>query len=119
MDIEDFDHHTPIEGTTLFDGKMAMIGYQLNKMCFTFNNAEARADYLNDPESYMEHFKLNDAQKQACRDKDVLAMIREGGNIYYLAKLAGVYKLNMQDIGAQQTGMSVDEFKEKLVRQGD
>ena len=119
MEITEFDHHTPIEGTTLFDGKMAMKGYQLNKMCFTFNGAEARADFLADPEAYMQRFKLNEAQKQACRDKDVLAMIREGGNIYYLAKLAGVYKMNMQDIGAQQTGMSVDEFKEKLKRQGD
>ncbi len=119
MDITEFDHHTPIEGTTLFDGKMAMKGYQLNKMCFTFNGAAARADFLGDPEGYMTRFKLNEAQKQACRDKDVLAMIREGGNIYYLAKLAGVYKMNMQDIGAQQTGMTVDEFKEKLVRQGD
>ncbi|MEO1919638.1 MAG: hypothetical protein ABGW81_08030 [Paracoccaceae bacterium] len=33
----------PIEGTTLFDGKMAMKGYALNKMCCTFNSAAARA----------------------------------------------------------------------------
>ena len=119
MNLEDLDHDTPIEGTTIFDGKMAMIGYPLNKMCYTFNKAEARAAYLADPEAYMERFGLSEAQKQACRDKDVLAMIAAGGNIYYLAKLAGIYKLNMQDIGAQQTGLSVDDFKEKLRRQGD
>lgn len=119
MEIEEFDHHTPIEGTTFFDGEMAMKGYALNKMCFSFNKADAREAYLADKEGYMAKFKLNDEQKQACRAKNVLAMIAAGGNIYYLAKLAGVYKMNMQDIGAQQTGMTVDEFKEKLRKAGD
>lgn len=110
--------HLDIPGTTIFDGKMAMKGYPLNKMCFSFNKAAARAEYLADPEGYFERFKLSDEQKQACRDQDVLAMIAAGGNIYYLAKFAGIYHLNMQDIGAQQTGLSIDEFKEKLRKAG-
>jgi len=113
------DPHSDIPGTTLFDGKMAMKGYALNKMCYTFNGQAARDEYLADPEAYFDKFGLNEAQKQACRDKDVLAMINAGGNIYYLAKFAGIYKLNMQDIGAQQTGMSVDDFKEKLRKAGE
>jgi protocatechuate 4,5-dioxygenase alpha chain len=48
----------------------------------------------------------------------VLAMIEAGGNVYYLAKLVGIYGLNVQDIGAQQTGMSVDAFKAKLQAAG-
>jgi protocatechuate 4,5-dioxygenase alpha chain len=42
-----------------------------------------------------------------------------GGSIYYLAKFVGMLGLNMQDIGAMQTGMSVEEFKQKLVRAGE
>ena len=113
------DPHADIPGTTIFDGKMAMIGYALNKICYSFNRAEAREAYLADPEAYFERFGLNEAQKQACRDKDVLAMIEAGGNIYYLAKFAGIYKLNMQDIGAQQTGVSPDAFREKLRKAGE
>lgn len=119
MEITDFDHHTPIVGTTLFDGEMAMKGYALNKMCYSFNAAAAREAYLADPEAYMEKYGLNEEQKQACRDKNVLALIAAGGNIYYLAKFAGIYRLDMQDIGAQQTGMSKAEFQEKLRRAGD
>jgi len=48
----------------------------------------------------------------------VLRMIEAGGNVYYLAKLAGIFGLNVQDIGAQQTGTTVDEFKAKLVAAG-
>jgi protocatechuate 4,5-dioxygenase alpha chain len=44
----------------------------------------------------------------------VLQLIAAGGNAYYLAKFAGIFGLDMQDIGAQQTGMSKEEFKAKL-----
>ncbi len=113
------DHHADIEGTTIFDGKMAMKGYALNKMCFSFNDAAAREEYRADPEAYFDKFNLNEEQKEACRKKNVLDMIAAGGNVYYLAKFAGIYGLNMQDIGAQQTGMSLEEFREKLKKAGE
>jgi len=119
MEFSDFDNHSAIEGTTFFDGEMAMKGFALNKMCYSFNASHAREEYLGDPEAYFDKFGLNEAQKQGCRNKNVLEMIAAGGNIYYLAKFAGIFKLNMQDIGAQQTGLSVDEFKEKLRKAGD
>ena len=119
MDQPGFDHHTHIPGTTLFDGKQAMKGYALNKMCYSFNGAAARQEYLNDPMAYYAKFKLNEAQIQACENKNVLEMIAAGGNIYYLAKFAGIFKLSVQDIGAQQTSVTTEEFKEKLLRQGD
>ncbi len=108
----------PIPGTTLFDGAEAMKGYALNKMCYSFNSRENRDAFQADEEAYMAKYGLNEQQKQAVRDKIVLDMIAAGGNIYYLAKLAGIYALSVQDVGAQQTGMTLDNFKEMLVRQG-
>ncbi|MEC8485260.1 MAG: protocatechuate 3,4-dioxygenase [Marinomonas sp.] len=105
-------------GTYLFNGEMAKKGYGLNKMCFSFNNQEARDEFNADPDAYCEKYKLTDVQKQAIKDKDIIALLREGGSIYYLAKFAGLLKLNMQDIGALQTGMSVDEFKAMLEKNG-
>jgi protocatechuate 4,5-dioxygenase, alpha chain len=63
-------------------------------------------------------FGLTAEQRQAVKKRDVLAMIAAGGNIYYLAKLAGIFGLNVQDVGAQQTGMTVDEFRAKLTTAG-
>ena len=48
----------------------------------------------------------------------MLQLIAAGGNIYYLAKFAGILGLDVQDIGAQQTGMSKDEFKARLLAAG-
>jgi protocatechuate 4,5-dioxygenase alpha chain len=103
-----------IEGTTPFDGDMARKGYALNKMCFSFNAAENRAEFQADEEGYMVKYQLTEPQKAAIRSRQVLALIAAGGNAYYLAKFAGIFGLDMQDIGAQQTGMSKDEFKAKL-----
>ena len=46
-------------------------------------------------------------------------MIAAGGNIYYLAKLAGIFGLGVQDLGAQQTGRSVEEFRALLRAAGE
>ena len=108
-----------IPGTTVFDGHMAMKGYALNKMCYSFNNADARAAFLADEEAYFDRFGLSEEHKAAVRARNVLAMIEVGGNIYYLAKLAGIFGLNVQDVGAQQTGMTVEAFKDMLIKAGD
>lgn len=93
-----------------------MKGYQLNKMCYSFNSAENRKAFLADEDAYCERFALTPAQRAAVKSRNVLAMIAAGGNAYYLAKLAGIFGLDMQDIGAQQTGMTKDEFKAKLLK---
>ncbi len=110
--------HHAIAGTTLFDGAQAQKGIALNRMCFSFNSAENRAAFLKDEDAYCRKYGLNDEQRAAVRDRNVLNMIAAGGNVYYLAKLAGIFGLNVQDIGAQQTGMTVEQFKAKLAAAG-
>lgn len=111
------DRAVAIPGTPVFDGAEATRGYALNAMCFSFNDAANRAAFREDEEAYCARFGLTPEQRKAVADRDVLAMIRAGGNIYYLAKLAGIFGLNVQDVGAQQTGMSVDAFKAHLLAQ--
>lgn len=108
----------PIPGTVLFDGTQAQKGYALNKMCYSFNSAANRAAFLADEEGYCARFGLDALQRDAVKRRDVLAMIEAGGNIYYLAKLAGIFGLNVQDVGAQQTGMTLEAFKAKLLAAG-
>jgi protocatechuate 4,5-dioxygenase alpha chain len=80
-------------------------------MCFSFNNADNRAAFLRDEDAYCRKFGLTGEQRAAVKSRSVLRMIEAGGNIYYLPKLAGIFDLNVQDIGAQQTDMTVENFK--------
>jgi len=107
-----------IPGTTLFDGTMARKGYALNKMCYSFNQADNREAFVRDEAAYCAQYGLTDEQLAAVRSRNVLQLIAAGGNIYFLAKLAGILKLDVQDIGAQQTGMTKDAFKAMLLAAG-
>jgi protocatechuate 4,5-dioxygenase alpha chain len=107
-----------IPGTYIFDGALAVKGYALNKMCYSFNDAANREAFKRDEDAYCEKYGLSAAQRDAVRKRDVLALLAEGGNVYYLAKLTGIFGLGVQDIGAQQTGVSLDAFKAKLKAAG-
>lgn len=107
-----------IPGTPIFDGAAARKGYALNRMCFSFNDKANRDAFVADEAAYCDRFGLTPEQRQAVADRNVLEMIAAGGNVYYLAKLAGIFGLNVQDLGAQQTGLSVEDFKQKLVEAG-
>jgi len=106
-----------IPGTILFDGVQARKGYALNKMCFSFNSADARDEFRRDEAAYIRKYGLNEEQAAAVRDRDVLGLLAAGGNVYYLAKFAGILGLDVQDLGAAQTGMSKEAFKSRLIAQ--
>ena len=103
-----------IPGTVIFDGAQAIKGYALNKMCYSFNDAANRRAFLADEDAYCARFGLNERQREAIRNRNVLQLIAAGGNAYYLAKFAGIFGLDMQDIGAQQTGLTKEAFQAKL-----
>jgi len=106
-----------IPGTTPFDGEQARKGYALNKMCFSFNSAESRAEFKRDEDAYMRKYGLSEPQAKAIRERNVLGLLAAGGNVYYLAKFAGILGLDVQDLGAAQTGMTKEAFKARLIAQ--
>jgi protocatechuate 4,5-dioxygenase alpha chain len=107
-----------IPGTYLFDGAAARRGYALNRMCYSFNSAANRAAFLRDEQAYCIQYGLSEAQRQAVAHRNVLQLIAAGGNVYYLAKFAGIFGLDVQDLGAQQTGMTKAAFQAKLLEAG-
>ena len=107
-----------IPGTIVFDGEKAIAGYALNKMCFSFNSAENRDAFLRDEDGYCDRFSVTGAQRLALKHRNVLELLEAGANIYYLAKWAGIYGMNVQQMGAQQRGLSEEEFKEMLLQAG-
>lgn len=107
-----------IPGTYLFNADAARRGYALNKMCYSFNHEANRAEFKADPIAYCRKFDLTDEVVELVNEADVLGLVRSGGSIYYLAKLAGILGWDVQDVGAQQTGMTKDEFQAMLAAAG-
>ncbi len=109
-----------IPGTYVMDGEHARKGYQLNMFCMSLNKPANRDEFGRDEAAYLEKFPISEAQRRAVLDRDWLAMLRLGGNIYYTFKIAIFDGLGMQHAGALMsgTGMSVDEFRQMMLDGG-
>jgi protocatechuate 4,5-dioxygenase alpha chain len=103
-----------IPGTYVFNGKTSHSAYGLNKLLFSFNHAENRQAFADDPEAYADRYDLSATQRKALLGNDFLGLLRLGANIYYLAKLAVPRGFSVQDAGAAFQGITTPEFQAKL-----
>jgi protocatechuate 4,5-dioxygenase, alpha chain len=103
--------HKNISDSPDFNGEAGLMGYDLNRMCHSFLLPENCKKFKDFPEAYCHAFNLNKEEIQAVTDLDVLRMLKAGGDIAYLIKLTDIYDLEFYDLGAQQVGKSLPEFK--------
>jgi len=108
-----------IPGTYVFNGQNAYTAYGLNKLLYSFNHAENRQAFADDPAEYADRFALSPEQRGALLGGDYLQMIRLGANIYYVAKLAVPNGVSVQDAGAAFQGITTEEFQGKLTAKGE
>lgn len=112
---ENFDK---IEGTYVFDSRLARKGRALNKMCASLIHEKNREAFLEDKDGYMDQYRLTEEQKQAVKDFDWIRMLELGGNVYFIAKLGVLEGQSVQEINARMTGVSTEEFKAMLADGG-
>ena len=107
-----------IPGTYVFDGQHSRAGYALNMFCMSLNEDSNRERFRADPDTYLDGYDLTGPQRQAVVDRDWLAMLQLGGNIYYTFKLAIFDGLGMQDVGGMMSGVTTEEFSQMMIDGG-
>ncbi len=100
-----------IPGTYVFDHTRSRKGYELNKLAYSLTDSANREAFRKDEEGYMARYALSEAQKEAIRRRDWLALTKEhGGNIYYIYKLGAATGTGLYHMGAQMRGESYEQF---------
>lgn len=107
-----------IPGTYVMDGAHSRKGYRLNMFGMSLNQADNREAFARDEAGYLARFDLTQAQRQAVLSRDYLEMLRLGGNIYYVFKIAAHDGRSMQHVGGQMSGVSEDEFRQMMIEGG-
>ncbi|MGH9320290.1 MAG: protocatechuate 3,4-dioxygenase [Vicinamibacteria bacterium] len=97
-----------IPGTYVFTGERSQQGYRLNRLSMTLTKKEDRERFLADEEAYMREMGLTDEERDLVRRRDWGAIIRGGGNIYLILKIAATVGSNLLDMGAQMRGESLE-----------
>ena len=103
-----------LQGTYLFDGVRSRKNYALNKMCMSLTRPENRTAFAADENGYCRKFDLDGETTKLVTSRDWIGMVRAGGNIYYVFKIAAIDHVSMQHVGAQQNSMTLEQFRAKL-----
>ena len=99
-----------IPETPLFDRAGALRGYRLNKMAMALSTPEGREAFKADEPAFLDKYDLDDETKAAVLNRNWREMIRLGGNLFYILKISAVDPTPIISIGAEQAGMSPEEF---------
>ena len=107
-----------IPGTRVFTAARARQGYHLNQLAMSLMKAENRDRFRADEKAYLDEWPLTDAQKAAVLARDYNAMLDEGGNIYFLAKLFSTDGKSFQFAAGSMTGMTQEEYAQMMIEGG-
>ena len=107
-----------IPGTRVYTAARARKGYHLNQFAMSLMKHENRERFRADEKAYLEEWPLTDAQKAAVLARDYNAMLDEGGNIYFLAKLFSTDGKSFQFAAGSMTGMSQEDYAQMMLNGG-
>ena len=107
-----------IPGTRVFTAERAKKGYHLNQFCMSLMKAENRERFKAGERAYLDEWPMSEEQKQAVLDRDYNAMLDNGGNIYFLAKIFATDGLSYLQAVSTMTGMPVDDYQKMMLSGG-
>ena len=107
-----------IPGTRVYTAARARKGYHLNQFAMSLMKAGNRERFRKDEKAYLDEWPLSEAQKTAVLARDYNAMLDEGGNIYFLAKLFSTDGKSFQFAAGSMTGMTQEEYAAMMLAGG-
>jgi protocatechuate 4,5-dioxygenase alpha chain len=84
----------------------------------SLKNQKNRERFKADEAAYLDEWPMTPGQKRAVLDRDYNAMIAQGGNVYFLAKIFSSDGVSFQTAAASMTGMSVEEYAQMMLAGG-
>ncbi len=112
------EEYSDIPGTYLFDKHACAKGYHLNNFCMSLMKDENRKAFLADEPTYLNKFKLTEAQRKAVLERNWLGMIQEGGNIYYVSKLGATSGFSFEMMAASMAGTTRENYRSMMIGGG-
>lgn len=107
-----------IPGTLVFNTFRSRQGFNLNQFCMSLMKPENREKFKANEAEYLKPWKLTAEQATAVLKRDYLAMMQNGGNIYFLSKLFSTDGLPYLVAVATMTGMSQEQYSNMMLAGG-
>jgi protocatechuate 4,5-dioxygenase alpha chain len=98
-------------GTYLFDGTSSTRGFALNRFALSLKQPGNRERFLRDEQAYLSAYDLTPECRELIRNRDWTGLLKAGGHLQALLKLAATLGQNLFDIGAHNCGIRVEELR--------
>jgi protocatechuate 4,5-dioxygenase alpha chain len=119
LQVEQTDRrYRSIDGTYVQDSAHTRRGYRLNQFLMTLNRAEGRELFRADEERCLDEWRLTADQREAVLRRDWLELIRLGGNIFFVLKLAAFDGVSVEQVCAQMAGVDEGAYRAMMLAGG-
>jgi protocatechuate 4,5-dioxygenase, alpha chain len=99
-----------IPGTYVFTGDRAVQGRHLNRFCMSLMQPANRMRFKANERAYLDEWAMTESQKQAVLARDFEALLDQGGNIFFVLKIAAVDGRTTQSVAASLAGQTPQDF---------
>ena len=105
LPLPGFDLEPP--GTYLYTGPVSTNGRRLNAFALSLKSPGNRTVFLADEAAYVKRFGLDQGEQAMVQSRDWTGLIRAGGHLQAVLKLAATLGLNIYHVGAHNVGTDV------------
>jgi protocatechuate 4,5-dioxygenase alpha chain len=97
-------------GTIAFTAERALAGRALNRCALSLRSPSAREDFLHDERAYLTSFDVSPDDARLVAERDWTGLLRAGGHLQAVLKLAATVGADLWAIGAHNVGCSRDQL---------
>ena len=105
----DFDLEAP--GTYLYSGPDSTRGWRINRFGLSLKDPARRAAFLADEAGYVADFGLSEDEAALVAARDWTGLIKAGGHLQAVLKLAATLGMNLYHIGAHNSGTDAETLQ--------
>lgn len=94
----------------VYTGPMSTCGRNINRFSLSLKLPENRKAFLADPNAYMTRFDLSKAEKDLVLARDWTGLLKAGGHLQAILKIAAAVGENLWHIGAHNADLAVADM---------
>lgn len=104
-----FDLEWP--GTLVYSSQLALRGHKLNRFALSLRSPACRQAFLADEKSYAQGYGLSSQEQAMVLDRDWTGLLRAGGHLQAILKIAATVGQNLWHIGAHNAGTDAETLR--------
>ena len=98
-------------GTLVYSSELALQGHRLNRFALSLRSPACRQTFLADEKSYMQSYGLSPQEQALVVDRDWTGLLRAGGHLQAILKIAATVGQHLWHIGAHNAGTDADTMR--------